>query len=64
MLAAVSKTAELREGCKSEGNETMESQYGICHDLTEDVVVSGDIRNENCFLQSNIFQVVAGMPLK
>lgn len=39
-LVAFSKSAELREGYKNEGNQTMESQCGICHDMAEDVVVT------------------------
>ncbi|CAD6223686.1 unnamed protein product [Miscanthus lutarioriparius] len=39
-LVAYSKTAEHPEGMKNEGNDTMESQCGICHSLAEDVVVT------------------------
>ncbi|OEL34554.1 ATP-dependent helicase rhp16 [Dichanthelium oligosanthes] len=39
-LVAYSKTAEPREGLKNEGNESMESQCGICHNMAEDVVVT------------------------
>ncbi|PWZ10925.1 Pre-mRNA splicing factor SR-like 1 [Zea mays] len=37
-LVAYSKTAGHPEGMKNEGNESMESQCGICHNLAEDVV--------------------------
>ncbi|PUZ72213.1 hypothetical protein GQ55_2G375500 [Panicum hallii var. hallii] len=39
-LVAYSKTAGPREGFKNEGNESMESQCGICHNVAEDVVVT------------------------
>lgn len=39
-LVAYSKTAGHPEGMKNEGNESMESQCGICHNLAEDVVVT------------------------
>lgn len=39
-LVAFSKTAVLRDECKKEGNDAMESQCGICHDLAKDVVVT------------------------
>uniref|UniRef100_A0ACD5UZU9 Uncharacterized protein n=1 Tax=Avena sativa TaxID=4498 RepID=A0ACD5UZU9_AVESA len=39
-LVAFSKTAVLREECKKEENDAMESQCGICHDLAEDVAVT------------------------
>lgn len=39
-LVAYSKTAEHPEGMKNEGNDSMESQCGICHNLAEDVVVT------------------------
>ncbi|KAG8080406.1 hypothetical protein GUJ93_ZPchr0007g3474 [Zizania palustris] len=39
-LVAFSKTAELHDRSKTEGNEIMKSQCGICHNLTEDTVVA------------------------
>ncbi|RLM84786.1 hypothetical protein C2845_PM04G25850 [Panicum miliaceum] len=39
-LVAYSKTAGPREGFKNEGNESMKSQCGICHNVAEDVVVT------------------------
>ncbi|CAO1941893.1 unnamed protein product [Urochloa humidicola] len=39
-LVAYSKTAEPREGLKNEGNNSMESQCGICQNAAEDVVVT------------------------
>ncbi|KAM0874163.1 hypothetical protein ACQ4PT_037638 [Festuca glaucescens] len=39
-LVAFSKTAVLREECKKERNDSMESQCGICDDLAKDLVVT------------------------
>ncbi|CAN6199154.1 unnamed protein product [Urochloa humidicola] len=39
-LVAYSKTAEPHEGLKNEGNNSMGSQCGICHNTAEDVVVT------------------------
>ncbi|KAG8099857.1 hypothetical protein GUJ93_ZPchr0013g37002 [Zizania palustris] len=39
-LVTFSKTAELSDRSKTEGNETMKSQCGICYNLTEDTVVA------------------------
>uniref|UniRef100_A0A0E0EBQ8 DNA repair protein RAD16 n=1 Tax=Oryza meridionalis TaxID=40149 RepID=A0A0E0EBQ8_9ORYZ len=51
-LVAFSKTAELGDRSKNEGNENMESQCGICHDMTEDAVVTSceHVFCKNCLI--------------
>uniref|UniRef100_A0A0E0LL70 Uncharacterized protein n=1 Tax=Oryza punctata TaxID=4537 RepID=A0A0E0LL70_ORYPU len=51
-LVAFSKTAELGDRSKNEGNENMGSQCGICHDLTEDAVVTSceHVFCKNCLI--------------
>uniref|UniRef100_J3ML97 Uncharacterized protein n=2 Tax=Oryza brachyantha TaxID=4533 RepID=J3ML97_ORYBR len=50
-LVAFSKTADGDRG-KSEGNENMKSQCGICHDLAEDAVVTSceHVFCKNCLI--------------